>query len=65
MSFKKNLKRVLLPVKNGEFLLVFRHFDYYLSVKFLRRKEVVRKVNDYPMVLSFQEDGISNGYRGL
>jgi len=61
MSFKEILKKVLLLVKNREFMLIFRYFDYYLSVKFLRRKEVVRKVNDYPMVLSFQESGISKG----
>jgi len=59
MSVKTGLKIFLSLVKNGEFSLILRQFDYYLNVKFLKREKVVRRVNGYPMILTFQEDGIS------
>lgn len=61
MSVKTILKNFLSLAKNGEFLLILRQFDYYLNIKFLKRKKIIRKVNDYPMLLTFRESGISKG----
>ena len=63
MDAKSVVKKFFSLVRRGEFTVLSRlidhYIDYYINIKILKKKEIVRKVNGYPMVLTFQEDGIS------
>jgi FkbM family methyltransferase len=39
--------------------LVFRRIDHHINIKVLKKREVIRKVNNYPMILNFDEEGLS------
>jgi FkbM family methyltransferase len=41
------------------FSLAFNQIDHHINIKILKKKEVVRKVNNYPMILNFEEEGLS------
>lgn len=41
------------------FCYIINTLDYLISIKLLKRKEAVRKVNKYPLILTFDEEGIS------
>jgi len=41
------------------FSLVSHQIDHYINITILKKREVVRKINNYPMILTFFEEGIS------
>jgi FkbM family methyltransferase len=41
------------------FLLAFRQIDHHINIRILKKREVIRKVNNYPMILNFDEEGLS------
>jgi hypothetical protein len=52
----------LLPfIKNGQlgkaFSLALHQIDHHINIKVLKKREVVRKVNNCPMILNFDEEG--------
>jgi FkbM family methyltransferase len=59
MDIKSVIKNTFSLVRKGEFTVLLRLIDYYINIKILKRKEIARKVNGYPMVMTFQEEGIS------
>jgi len=63
MNIKSIIKNLLPYAKRMEFiklfLLVLRQIDYYINVTILKKRQVIRKINNYPMILTFDEAGIS------
>lgn len=41
------------------FSVVLHRLDYYVNIKVLKKREVIRKVNGCPMILNFDEPGLS------
>jgi FkbM family methyltransferase len=41
------------------FSLALRQIDHHINVRVLKKREVIRKVNNYPMILNFEEEGLS------
>ncbi|MFZ0034219.1 MAG: FkbM family methyltransferase [Sedimentisphaerales bacterium] len=41
------------------FSTVLRQIDHYINIRILKKREVIRKVNNYPMILNFNEEGLS------
>ncbi|MBA7506944.1 hypothetical protein ES706_05659 [subsurface metagenome] len=62
MNIKSIIQYLLPYIKNFRiFSFLINLIDYRINIIILKKKEVVRKVNNYPMVLSFHEKGISHG----
>lgn len=63
MSINSAAKNLLPYIKKGHlgkvFSLAFNQIDHHINIKILKRKEVIRKVNNYPMILNFDEEGLS------
>lgn len=41
------------------FSVALHQIDHHINIKILKKAEVTRKVNNYPMILNFDEDGLS------
>lgn len=41
------------------FSIAFHQTDHYINIRILKKREVIRKVNNYPMILNFDEEGLS------
>jgi FkbM family methyltransferase len=63
VNIKSAVKNLLPYIKKGQmrkaFLLVLRQLDHHINIRVLKKKEVIRKVNNYPMILNFEEEGLS------
>lgn len=63
MHIKSAVKGLLPYIKRREFRkafsLAFRQIDYRINIRVLKKREVIRKVNNYPMILNFDEEGLS------
>jgi FkbM family methyltransferase len=63
MNIKSAVKSLLPYMKRIElrkaFSIALHQIDYYINIKILKKREVIRKVNNYPMILNFQEEGLS------
>ena len=63
MNIKSAIKSLLPYIKRMElkkaFLVALHQIDYYINIKTLKKGEVIRKVNNYPMILNFNEEGLS------
>ncbi|MDD5063420.1 MAG: FkbM family methyltransferase [Phycisphaerae bacterium] len=59
----ENIKTLLPFIKKRQFgkafSLAFNQIDHHINIKVLKKREVVRKVNNYPMILNFEEKGLS------
>ena len=64
MNIKLAMKGLLPYIKRMEFgkafSIAFHQFDHYINITVLKKREVIRKVNNYPMILNFEEKGLSN-----
>jgi len=53
-------KNIFLQLyKRNDSCSLVNYFDYYFNILFSRKESVVRKVNNYPMLLNFREPGIA------
>jgi FkbM family methyltransferase len=63
VSIKSAVKNLLPYIKRMElrktFLLALHQMDYHINIGALKKREVIRKVNSYPMILNFDEEGLS------
>ena len=63
MNIKSAIKSLLPYIKKSQFKKAFsilsNQIDYIINIKTLKKREVVRKVNSYPMILNFDEEGLS------
>lgn len=63
MNIKSTVKNLLPYIKRMElrkaFSIAFHQIDHYINIRILKKREVVRKVNNYPMILNFDEEGLS------
>jgi FkbM family methyltransferase len=63
MNIKSTVKKLLPYIKKMElrktFLIALHQMDYYINIRVLKKREVIRKVNNYPMILNFDEEGLS------
>lgn len=63
MDVKSIIKNLFPYIKRlnliKAFSLVFHQIDYHINIRMLKRREVIRKVNNYPMILNFDEEGLS------
>jgi FkbM family methyltransferase len=63
MNINSAAKSLLPFIKRGQFVkafsLAFNQIDHHINIKVLKKREVVRKVNNYPMILNFDEEGLS------
>lgn len=41
------------------FSLALHQIDHHINIRVLEKREVIRKVNNYPMILNFDEEGLS------
>lgn len=57
------VKGVLPYIKRMElrkaFSIALHQMDYHINISILKKRKVIRKVNNYPMVLNFDEEGLS------
>jgi FkbM family methyltransferase len=63
MNISSAAKSLLPFIKKGQFGKAFSHafnqIDHHINIKVLKKREVIRKVNNYPMILNFDEEGLS------
>jgi FkbM family methyltransferase len=63
MGVKSAVKNLLPYIKRGQygkaFSLALHRVDHRINIKTLKKREVIRKVNGYPMILNFDEEGLS------
>ncbi len=63
MNINSAAKNLLPFIKNGQvgkaFSLALHQIDHHINIKVLKKREVVRRVNNYPMILNFEEEGLS------
>jgi len=63
MNIKSAINSLLPYIKKLQFKKVFsmllHQIDYSINIKTLKKREVTRKVNGYPMILNFEEEGLS------
>jgi FkbM family methyltransferase len=63
MNINSAAKNLLPFIKNGQlgkaFSLALHQIDHHINIKVLKKREVVRKVNNCPMILNFDEEGLS------
>lgn len=63
MNIKSAVKNLLPFIKRMElgkaFSIALHKIDYYINITILKKREVIRKVNNYPMILNFDEEGLS------
>ena len=63
MNIKSAVKNLLPYIKRGQlrkaFSLALHQIDHHINIKVLKKREVIRKVNNYPMILNFDEEGLS------
>jgi FkbM family methyltransferase len=63
MNINSAAKSLLPFIKKGQFgkafSLAFNQIDHHINIKVLKKREVIRKVNNYPMILNFDEEGLS------
>jgi FkbM family methyltransferase len=63
MNIKLAMKGLLPYIKRMEFgkafSIAFHQLDHYINITVLKKREVIRKVNNYPMILNFDEEGLS------
>ncbi|MGA1980080.1 MAG: FkbM family methyltransferase [Sedimentisphaerales bacterium] len=63
MSINSAAKNLLPYIKKGHlgkvFSLALHQIDHHINIGVLKKREVVRKVNNYPMILNFDEEGLS------
>ncbi len=63
MNINSAAKSLLPFIKKGQLgkavSLAFNQIDHHINIKVLKKREVVRKVNNYPMILNFDEEGLS------
>lgn len=59
MNVKSAIKNLFPHIKKREFSLICHRLDYFINIEFLKKREVIRKVNSYPMILNFDEEGLS------
>lgn len=63
MNIKSAVKNLLPFIKRMElrkaFSLAFHQIDHHINIRVLKKREVIRKVNNYPMILNFDEEGLS------
>ena len=63
MNIKSAVKNLLPYIKRRQlgkaFSLALHQIDHYINIRVLKKREVIRKVNNYPMILNFDEEGLS------
>jgi FkbM family methyltransferase len=63
MNIKSVVKSLSPVIKKTEsrkaFSIALHQIDYCINIKILKKSEVTRKVNNYPMILNFDEEGLS------
>ena len=63
MNINSAAKNLLPFIKKGQlgkaFSLALHQIDHHINIKVLKKREVIRKVNNYPMILNFDEEGLS------
>lgn len=63
MSIKSAVKNLFPYIKRRHlreaFSLVLHQIDHHINIRVLKKREVIRKVNNYPMILNFDEEGLS------
>jgi FkbM family methyltransferase len=63
MNINSAAKSLLPFIKRGQFVKAFslalHQIDHHINIRVLKKKEVIRKVNSYPMILNFDEEGLS------
>ena len=63
MNIKSATKSLLTYIKRMElkkaFSVALHQIDHHINIKILKKAEVIRKVNNYPMILNFDEEGLS------
>ncbi|MFA5238586.1 MAG: FkbM family methyltransferase [Phycisphaerae bacterium] len=63
MNINTAAKSLFPLIKKGQFgkalSLAFNQIDHHISIKVLKKREVIRKINNYPMILNFEEEGLS------
>jgi len=64
MNIKSAVKNLLQFTKRTglrkTFLLAVHQLDHRINIGVLKKREVIRKVNNHPMILNFDEEGLSN-----
>ncbi len=59
MSIISAAKNLLPYIKRGHLTQTLNRIDHHINIKILKKREVIRKVNNYPMILNFEEEGLS------
>ena len=63
MDINSAAKSLLPFIRKGQFgrafSFAFNQIDHHINIKVLKKREVIRKVNNYPMILNFDEEGLS------
>ena len=63
MSIESAVKNLLPFIKRSQlgkaFSLALHQIDHHINIRVLKKREVIRKVNSYPMILNFDEEGLS------
>jgi FkbM family methyltransferase len=63
MNIKSAVKKLLPYIRRMElkkaFSIALHHVDYYINTSIFKKREVIRKVNSYPMILNFDEEGLT------
>jgi FkbM family methyltransferase len=64
VNIKSTVKNLFPYIKNMKlrkaFLLALRLIDHHINIRILKKREVIRKVNGFPMILNFDEEGLSH-----
>jgi len=63
MNINSAAKNLFPFIKRGQlgkaFSLALHQIDHHINIRVLKKREVIRKVNNYPMILNFDEEGLS------